>query len=146
MKQIIAEFFRRGLTACGFGPMVLAIIYLILQQQGVVETLTVNEVCLGILSISALALIAGGMNVVYQIERIPLMAAILIHGCALYITYLVTYLLNGWLEQGITPLLVFSGIFILGYLTVWAFIYVITKRNTERINNMLQQQHSPETK
>ena len=139
MKQFLAEFFRRGLTACGFGPMVLAIIYLILQQQGIVETLTVNEVCLGILSISALALIAGGMNAVYQIERIPLMAAILIHGCALYITYLVTYLLNGWLEQGITPLLVFSGIFILGYLSVWAFIYVITKRKTDRLNKLLQQ-------
>lgn len=139
MKQFLAEFFRRGLTACGFGPMVLAIIYLILQQQGIIETLTVNEVCLGILSISALALIAGGMNAVYQIERIPLMAAILIHGCALYITYLVTYLLNGWLEQGITPLLVFSGIFILGYLSVWALIYVITKRKTDRLNKLLQQ-------
>lgn len=139
MKQFLAEFFRRGLTACGFGPMVLAIIYLILQQQGILETLTVNEVCLGILSISVLALIAGGMNAVYQIERIPLMAAILIHGCALYITYLVTYLLNGWLEQGITPLLVFSVIFILGYLSVWALIYVITKRKTDRLNKLLQQ-------
>ena len=32
MKRIVSEFFRRGLIACGFGPIVLAILYLILQQ------------------------------------------------------------------------------------------------------------------
>jgi hypothetical protein len=63
-----------------------------------------------------------------------------IHGGALYITYLGTYLLNGWLARGITPLLVFSAIFVLGYLAVWAVIYSVTKRNTEKLNRMLQQQ------
>ena len=42
MKGHLAEFFRRGLAACGFGPMILAVIYLILQQTAAVETLTVN--------------------------------------------------------------------------------------------------------
>ena len=68
MKKNVLEFFRRGLIACGFGPIVLAIFYLILQHQCAVETLTVNQVCLGIFSLSALAFIAGGMNVIYQIE------------------------------------------------------------------------------
>ena len=140
MKKNILEFMRRGLVACGFGPLVLAIIYLFLQRSGHLETLTVNEVCTGILSLSVLAFIAGGMNMIYQIERLPLLAAILIHGGALYITYLGTYLLNGWLARGITPLLVFSAIFVLGYLAVWAVIYSVTKRNTEKLNQMLQQQ------
>ncbi len=138
MKKNILEFFRRGLIACGFGPIVLAILYLILQQQGVVQTLTVNEVCLGIFSLSALAFIAGGMNVIYQIEQLPLMAAILIHGGILYISYLGTYLLNGWLLWGVTPILFFSAIFILGYLVVWAIIYSITKKNTEKLNEILK--------
>ncbi|MBO5307435.1 MAG: DUF3021 domain-containing protein [Lentisphaeria bacterium] len=134
MKKNILDFFRRGFIACGFGPIVLAIFYLILQHQGAVQTLTVDQVCLGIFSLSALAFIAGGMNVIYQIERLPLMVAILIHGGVLYISYLVTYLLNGWLKWGTAPILVFSGIFLLGYLAIWAIIYSVTKRNTEQLN------------
>ena len=138
MKKIVLEFIRRGLIACGFGPIVLAMLYLILQQKGTIDTLTVNQVCLGIFSISALAFIAGGMNVVYQIERLPLMIAILIHGGVLYIAYLVTYLLNDWLEQGVTPILAFSGIFIAGYLLIWIVIYFVTKRDTEKVNEILK--------
>ena len=143
MKKSILEFCRRGLVACGFGPIVLAALYLILQQEGILQTLSVNEVCLGIVSLSALAFIAGGMNMIYQIERLPLTIAILIHGGVLYVSYLVTYLVNGWLEWGLMPILVYSGIFILGYLAVWAVIYSITKKRTARINEMLQQRNGP---
>ena len=139
MKKNIFEFFRRGLVACGFGPMVLVVLYLILQRQYNLQTLTVNEVCLGIASLSALAFIAGGMNVIYQIERLPLMVAILIHGSVLYISYLVTYLINGWLEWGVTPILVFSGIFALSYFVIWVIIYSIIKKRTERLNMILKQ-------
>jgi len=147
MKKNILEFFRRGLIASGFGPLVLAVVYLILQHQGIVQSLTVNEVCIGIVSLSVLAFIAGGMNIVYQIERLPLMVAILIHGSVLYISYLGTYLINSWLKWGITPILVFSSIFIFGYLAIWAGIYFITKRNTARLNEKLKQkQQSVESK
>jgi hypothetical protein len=147
MKRHVLEFLRRGLAACGFGPMVLAVLYLILQQRGVAEILTVNEVCLGIFSLSALAFVAGGMNAIYQVERLPLMAAILIHGGVLYISYLITYLLNRWLEQGITPILFFTGVFVLGYLAIWGIIYAIIKRNTDRINEILgKKQESTEDK
>ena len=139
MKKLVLEFVRRGLIACGFGPIVLAVFYLVLQQQAAVAFLTVNQVCLGIFSLSALAFVAGGMNVIYQMERLPLMVAILIHGSVLYISYLATYLLNDWLKWGTTPILVFSVIFVLGYLAIWAVIYSINKRNTEKLNKMLKQ-------
>lgn len=138
MRKFILDFLQRGLIACGFGPIVSAIVYLILQQHGVIEVLTVNEVCTGIFSISALAFIAGGMNAVYQIERLPLMIAILFHGGVLYISYLGTYLVNGWLEWGRTPILFFSGIFVLVYLVIWAIIYFTTKKRTERLNEILK--------
>lgn len=139
MKKIIFEFLHRGVIACGLGPIILAIVYLILQKQVGVETLTVNQLCIGIFSLSALAFIAGGMNVIYQMERIPLMVAILIHGSVLYVSYLATYLLNDWLEWGVTPILVFSGIFVFGYLLIWVIIYSITKRKAERINIILKE-------
>ena len=138
MKKNVLEFIRRGFIACGLGPMVLAVFYLILQHQANVRTLTVNQVCLGIFSLSALAFIAGGMNFIYQIERLPLMVAILIHGSVLYISYLGTYLLNDWLEWGITPILVFTGIFVLGYLAIWAIIYSIIKKRTATLNEILK--------
>lgn len=144
MKKTILEFLRRGFIACGFGPIVLAILYLILQSKGVITSLTVNQMCTGIFSITALAFIAGGINVIYQIEKLPLMIAILIHGCVLYICYLGTYLLNDWLESGTTPILVFTCIFVIGYLAIWAIIYAIIKRNTARLNEMLKKQRDTE--
>ena len=139
MKRIFFDFIRRGLAACGFGPLILAAIYLMLQGLGLLDVLTVQEVCMGIFTLTALAFIAGGMNVLYQIERLPLMAAITIHGCVLYVSYMATYLLNGWLEWGTMPVLVFSGIFVIGYLAIWAVIYAVIKRNTERLNAVLKQ-------
>lgn len=138
MKKFVLEFLRRGFVAAGIGPIILAIFYLILQQTAAVETLSVNQVCIGIFSITALAFIAGGMNAIYQIERLPLMVAILIHGSVLYISYLGTYLLNDWLDWGIMPIVVFSAIFVVGYIVIWAIIYSIIKRNTNKLNEMLK--------
>ena len=138
MKQFILDFIHRGLVACGFGPIVLAVIFLILRQAGVVETLTVYEVCIGIFSLTALAFIAGGMNALYQIEQLPLMIAILIHGIVLYLGYLVTYLVNDWLEAGTAPIIIFTAIFIVGYLIIWAVIFSIIRRNTARLNEMMK--------
>ena len=142
MKKIISEFVRRGLVAWGLGPVVLAVFYLILQRQCDVQTLTVSQVCRGIISLSALAFVAGGMNVVYQIERLPLMWAILLHGCVLYMAYLLTYLVNGWLEWGKLQVLVFTGIFVLGYLAIWAVIYSVVKRDTDKVNESLKKKQN----
>ena len=138
MKKHIVEFLRRGFAACGLGPVILAILYLILYHSGDLQILTVPQVCVGIFSLSALAFVAGGMNFLYQIERLPLMVAILIHGSVLYVSYLGTYLVNGWLEWDTTPILVFSGIFVLGYLAIWAIIYSVIKMNTNKINAVLK--------
>ena len=144
MRKTALEFVRRGLVAGGFGPVILALLYIILEHSGEIVSLTASQVCIGIFSLYALAFIAGGMNVIYQIERLPLMAAISIHGGVLYIGYLITYLVNGWLELGKTPIMVFTAIFIAGYLAIWAVIYHITRRNTRRLNEMLKQKQRME--
>ena len=138
MRKICLEFIRRGLLACGLGPVVLAVVYLVLQRTADLQSLDLEQVCTGIFSLTVLAFVAGGMNVIYQVEKLPLMTAILVHGCVLYICYLATYLVNGWLESGVIPLLVFTGIFIVGYLAIWAVIYSITKKNTARLNEKLK--------
>ena len=142
MKRFVLEFLRRGAIASGIGPIILAIIYIILQQAANVDTLTVNQVCIGIISLTALAFIAGGLNALYQLERLPLLVAILIHGGVLYVGYLATYLVNDWLDLGVIPIVVFSAIFVVGYIVIWAIIYSIIRKNTARINEMLKQRNA----
>ena len=142
MKRFVLDFLHRGAIASGIGPIVLAIIYIILQQAANVDTLTVNQVCIGIISLTSLAFIVGGLNALYQLERLPLLVAILIHGGVLYVGYLVTYLVNDWLDLGAIPIVIFSAIFGVGYIVIWAIIYSIIKRNTARINEMLKQRNT----
>ena len=141
MKRYAMEFIRRGLAACGLGPLVLAVIYLILDRLGTAQSLDAAAVSTGIFSLTALAFLAGGMNVVYQLERLPLMAAVTIHGGVLYLGYLAVYLVNGWLEQGRGPILVFTAIFVIGYLLIWAVIYAILRRRTRRLNQLLKERN-----
>lgn len=142
MKKFLSIFLLRGLVATGFGPIVMAIVYLFLQKYAGVESLTVNQMCVGIISLSLLAFMVGGINTIYKLERLPLMWAILIHGAALYLCYLVTYLVNDWLDRGPTPILIFTGVFILGYILIWAIIYWVNKSKIKRLNEMLKQKQA----
>ena len=137
MKTFMRDFFLRGLVAAGFGPPVLAVIYWILGATGAVESLSPNEAALGILSIELLALVVGGMSAIYLQERLPLASAILIHGGVLYGTYILIYLINGWLQRQLGPILVFSAIFVGGYALIWLFIYLFNRQRTRKINKNL---------
>lgn len=134
MKAHVKEFFHRGLVACGGGPLVLAIIYGILGATGVIDALTPWEVSRGILTITLMAFLAGGVTVVYQIEKLPLFPALLLHGIVLYLDYLMIYLCNGWIAKGITPILVFTGVFAVGYAVVWLIIYAVTRKDASKVN------------
>lgn len=136
MKSFWKDFLLRGLIACGGGPVVLAIIYGIIGLTGEVSVLTPREVCLGILSITLLAFIVGGMTAIYQVEKLPLASAILIHGGVLYGTYLLIYLINGWLQQSLVPILSFTGIFIVVYILIWVAIYFIERAKIRKINEL----------
>ena len=137
MKKYWKEFVIRGLVSCGFGPIILAIVYGILGATGVAETLTAAEVCKGILTIALMAFIAGGVTAVYQMEELPLFLAILIHGIALYLDYLMLYLVNGWIAEGVKPLLIFTGIFVVGYALTWAVIYAIIRKDAQKVSRQL---------
>ena len=139
MKKFWKEFFLRGLICAGGGPVVLAIIYGILGATGAVDAFTPTEVCVGILSITVLAFIAAGMTAVYQMEQLPLPTMILLHGGGLYIAYILTYLLNGWLLSQLKPILVFTGIFIGGYGLIWTIIYNINRIKIKKINKKLRE-------
>lgn len=137
MKQFWKEFFLRGMLAASGGPLVLAIIYGILGATGTVTQFSPAEVSMGILTITLLAFIVAGMTAIYQLEQLPLICAILIHGAALYAAYILIYLLNGWLQQSLIPILIFTCAFIAGYALIWLIIYCITRSKTKKLNTML---------
>jgi hypothetical protein len=138
MKKFWKEFFLRGLICAAGGPVVLAVIYGILGATGAAESLSPREVCYGILSITLLAFIAAGMTAIYQMEQLPLPIMILLHGGVLYIAYILTYLINGWLQSQVQAILIFTGIFVAGYALIWLIIYLIERCKAEKLNKLLQ--------
>ena len=133
MRKYLPQFFLRGLCAMGFGPIVLAIIYGTLNATGIAAAIMPVE----ILSISLMAFIAGGVTTVYQIESLPLLSAILIHGGALYLDYLIMYLLNDWIARDLRAILTFTVIFIVGYALIWLFIFLYNRRKAAQISKKL---------
>ena len=138
MKKFWKEFLLRGLICASGGPIVLAIIYGILGATGAVDAFSPREVCLGIATITLLAFIVAGMTAIYQMEQLPLPMKILLHGCALYIAYILTYLFNGWLINRLTSILIFTGVFVAGYAFIWLIIYCVEKTKADKLNKLLK--------
>lgn len=138
MKKLWKEFFLRGLLVASGGPIVLAIIYGVLGATQAVESLSPSEVCMGILTITLLAFVVAGMTAIYQMEQLPLATMILIHGGVLYLVYIFTYLINGWLLNQLIPILIFTGIFVASYAVIWLIIYYVEKTKAEKLNQMLK--------
>ena len=135
MSKIIKKFLLRGLLCMGFGPIVYSIILLILYLCHVETTISIITLFKGIISTSIMAFIIAGSSIIWQVETIGIAGQIVIHGTALYLCYLTTYILNDWLKK--EGILIFSIIFILGYLVIWLIIYLIERRKTIKLNEMI---------
>lgn len=138
MKRHILDFVKRGLMAASGGPLILAIVYACLGARGVVTALPVGEVCMGILTVTLMSFLAAGVSVVYDAERLPLMPATLIHAAAIYVDYLLVYLLNAWISRDGKGIGIFTGIFFGGYVLVWLSVYLSIRVRTERLNRKLR--------
>ena len=137
MKKYVVEFLKRGMSFCFGGPLVFAIVYGILGLVGPVESLTVGEVVTGIFSSTLLAFIAAGVTVIYTIDKLSPFSAALIHGVVLYLDYILLYLFNGWLQSSLKPIMIFTICFVLGYLIIWAIVFVVTRKCTKKLNESL---------
>ena len=135
MKRFIKEFLKRGLICAAGGPIIISAIYLILGYSGVVDTVSVTKIGVEILTATLMAFIAAGITAVYQIERISAFTAALIHGFALYIDYIIFYLINGWLKSNIEAIGILTAAFVGGYAIIWLIIYLITKKEVKKLNS-----------
>ena len=140
MKRHMLDFVKRGMMAAFGGPVILAFVYGILGGSGSVSALSPREVCMGILTVTLMAFLAAGVSVVYDVERLPLLPATLIHAVAIYVDYLLVYLLNAWISRAGKGIGIFTGIFFGGYVLVWLSVYLSIRVRTERLNRRLREE------
>lgn len=137
MKEFIKNFCKRGLIAFGFGPVIMAIVYIFLEIAGVEGTLGFIELSKQILIVSVMAFVAAGISAIYNVERLALPLAIFIHAAVLYTDYILVYLINGWIKNSLMPLIIFTVIFIVGFALVWIIIYAVDKNAARKLNERL---------
>ncbi len=135
MKKYVKQFCRRGAMFAWSGPAVLAVVWFALEKAGVIQSLTVGQGVLGILSTTVMAFIAAGISVVYGIESLPKAFAGLIQMAVLYLDYLGIYLLNGWIS--LDEVWAFTAIFVAGFLAIWFSIYVSIRVKVSKMNRAL---------
>ena len=138
MNGFWKNFFLRGLTCCGFGPLTLSVIYFILGASGAVTEILPQKAAVEILSITLMAFIIAGMTSIYQAEKLPLPIRIGIHCLTLYCAYLLVYLFNGWLASDAAALITFSIVFFAGFAGIWAIIYLVNRKKIKKLNEALK--------
>ena len=137
MNVYFKKFILRGLVFGGFGPIILGIIYAILQSTVNGFSLTGGEVLLGIVSIYILAFVQAGASVFNQIEEWPISKSLLCHFSLIYVAYSLCYILNTWIPFVPTVLLIFTAIFVVAYFVIWFTVFICVKSASKKFNATL---------
>lgn len=134
MNKHVKNFFQRGLLFAGFGPVIAGIIYAILDHTVPAFSLSGTEVLIAIISTYLLAFIQAGASVFNQIDHWSPAKSALCHFSMLYAAYVLCYLVNRWIPFEPAVLLVFTAIFLGGYLVIWLVVYFSVKAASKRLN------------
>lgn len=137
MNRYIKEFLHRGLVFGGFGPIVMAIIYLVLSHTIKGFSLGGIEVFVSVISTYLLAFVHAGSSLFNQIEHWGIMKGLLCQLGTLYAAYLICYLINSWIPFSITVVAIFTAIFVIGYLAIWGIVYLCVKGNAKKLSENL---------
>lgn len=136
MNKYVREFIKRGLMCCWGGPIVLAIVWVCIDNGSTIKDISLFDASISIISITILAFIVAGISMVYQIEKLPIAMAGLIQFFVIYIVYLVVYLLNGWFDTSV--IFPYTIIFIFTFIVIWLIIYLTVRNNVNRLNKHIE--------
>ena len=139
MNKYLKAFLHRGMIFAGFGPIILGIIYAILDSRLSDFSLSGSQTLTAIVSIYFLAFIQAGASVFNQIEHFSLPKSMLCHLSMLYVAYVGCYLVNSWLPFDLNVLLIFTGVFLIVYFTVWTAVVISIKIISRRLNRKLNE-------
>ena len=144
MKRTYGKIFlRRGLMFGGFGPIIMGLVYLALDNQYADFAPTGSAVFLGILSTYLLAFVQAGVSVFNQIKEWSTIKSLLYHFLTLYSSYTVCYLVNAWLEFQVEVIAIFTAVFTAIYLIIWGIVYFSVKSVSKKMNKKLQENGFP---
>ncbi len=137
MNKYLKTFLHRGLIFGGFGPIILGIIYAILENT--VENFSLNgvQILIAIVSVYLLAFVQAGASVFNQIESFSIPKALSCHLSILYVAYTACYLINDWIPFDLNVLLVFTLIFLAVYFVVWITVFISVKIASKKLNAKL---------
>ena len=135
MNKNVKEFIKRGLMSCWGGPVILAIVWLCISKGNIAEEISLYKASVSIISVTVLAFIVAGISIIYQIESLPVTIAGLIQCLVIYLTYLIVYLLNGWINKSI--IIPFTIIFAISFIVIWICIYFAIRKNVNKINDKI---------
>ena len=138
MNRYIKSFLHRGLIFAGFGPIILGIIYAVLQKTVPDFSLNGVQILIAIVSIYFLAFIQAGASVFNQIESFSVPKSLFCHLSVLYLSYTSCYLINSWIPFDPKFLLVFTSIFLIVYFSVWITVFVAIKITSKKLNAKLK--------
>ena len=138
MNKYVKTFFARGLTFGGFGPIILGIVFAILQHTVEGFSLSGTEVLFAILSTYLIAFAQAGATVFNQIESWSTPKSLGFHLLSLYVVYVVCYLANSWIPFEPMMILIFTAIFLAIYFVVWIVVYISVKAATKKFNKQIK--------
>lgn len=138
MNLYLKTFFHRGLIFGGFGPIIIGIVYAILQKTVSGFSLSGSEVLLAITSSYLLAFVQAGASVFNQIERWPISKSLLCHFSTLYLAYTLCYLVNSWIPFKSEIIIIFTTIFIILYFVIWLTVYFSIKAVSKKLNKSIE--------
>ena len=137
MKGYVKEYLHRGAIFGGLGPVVLGIVYAVLEMTIDGFALGGSEVLLAIVSTYAIAFVQAGASVFNQIEEWSVMRALACHFLSVYAVYVAAYALNSWIpfEWGVIG--VFTAIFVVAYAVIWVIVYASVKAASRKMSSRL---------
>ena len=134
MNKYVKEFLHRGLIFAGFGPIILGIVFAILEGTVDGFALGGGEVLVAVLSTYAIAFVQAGASVFNQIEHWSLAKSLFFHFGSIYLVYVVSYLANTWIPFEPLAVLIFTAIFAVVYFVVWITVYLIVRGCEKKLN------------
>lgn len=137
MNKYVKEFLHRGLIFGGFGPVVVGIVFAILQYTVEGFSLGGTQVLLAIISTYLLAFVQAGVTVFNQIEHWSTVKSLLCHFGSLYAAYSVCYVANSWIPFDPMVLVIFTAIFVVMFFVIWTVVYLSVRAASRKFNKTL---------
>ena len=137
MNKYVKEFLNRGLIFGGFGPVVVGIVFAILQYTVEGFSLGGTQVLLAIISTYLLAFVQAGVTVFNQIEHWSTVKSLLCHFGSLYAAYSVCYVANSWIPFDPMVLVIFTAIFVVMFFVIWTVVYLSVRAASRKFNKTL---------